>query len=58
MAQGKRFPDSSSLIKLYEVLDLNPVELLAGLEMVDKDLKRRLQARWIVEIKPSLFPAL
>ena len=36
---GQRFPDPSSQIMLFKVLDLNPIELLTGLEMFDDDLK-------------------
>lgn len=36
---GQRYPDPSSQIMLFKVLGLNPVELLAGLEMFEDDLK-------------------
>lgn len=36
---GRRFPDPSSQIMLFKVLGLNPVELHAGLEMFEDDLK-------------------
>lgn len=36
---GKRYPDPTSQIMLFKVLGLNPVELIAGLEMYEDDLK-------------------
>ncbi len=36
---GQRYPDPSSQIMLFKVLGLNPVELIAGLEMFEDDLK-------------------
>ena len=36
---GQRFPDPSSQIMLFKVLGLNPVELIAGLDMFEDDLK-------------------
>ena len=36
---GQRYPDPSSQIMLFKVLGLNPIELIAGLEMFDDDLK-------------------
>ena len=37
--KGQRYPDPSSQIMLFKVLGLNPVELIAGLEMFEDDLK-------------------
>ena len=37
--KGQRYPDPSSQIMLFNVLGLNPVELLVGLEMFEDDLK-------------------
>ena len=39
---GNRFPDPSAQVMLFKALDLNPVELLTGLEMYDEDLKKRI----------------
>ena len=36
---GKRYPDPSSQVMLFKVLGLNPVELIAGLEMFEDELK-------------------
>ena len=41
---GKRFPDAEAQIMLFKVLDLNPVELLTGLEMFDEELKQGIAA--------------
>lgn len=37
---GKRYPDVSSQIMIHKVLNLNPVELITGLEMFDEELKK------------------
>ena len=37
--RGERFPDASALIMIYEALGLNPIELIAGVEMFDDELK-------------------
>ena len=42
--KGKRFPDASAQVMLFRVLGLNPVELLVGLEMYDKELKQDIAA--------------
>lgn len=42
--KGKRFPDASAQVMLFRVLGLNPVELLVGLEMFDKELKQDIAA--------------
>ena len=34
--KGQRFPDPDAQVMIYKVLDLNPVELLTGLEMYDE----------------------
>lgn len=42
--KGNRFPDAAAQIMLFQVLGLNPVELITGLEMYDKDLKEGIAA--------------
>ena len=42
--KGKRFPDASAQLMLFKVLDLNPVELLTGLEIFDEELKHGIAA--------------
>lgn len=37
---GQRYPDVSSQIMIHKVLNLNPVELITGLEMFDDELKK------------------
>ena len=32
---GKRYPDASSQVMIHKILNLNPVELISGLEMFD-----------------------
>ena len=41
---GQRYPDASSQIMIHKVLNLNPVELISGLEMFDEDLKRGISS--------------
>ena len=41
---GLRYPDVSSQIMIHKVLNLNPVELIAGLEMFDEDLKKGISS--------------
>lgn len=41
---GQRYPDVSSQIMLHKVLNLNPVELISGLEMFDEDLKESISS--------------
>ena len=40
--KGETFPDKSAMIELHKVLGLNPIELVTGLEMYDKDLKKKI----------------
>ena len=42
--QGERFPDAAAQVMLYKILNLNPVELLTGLEMFDDTLKKGIAA--------------
>ena len=42
--KGNRFPDAAAQIMLFQVLGLNPVELLTGLEMYDEELKQGIAA--------------
>ena len=42
--KGNRFPDAAAQIMLFQVLGLNPVELITGLEMYEKDLKEGIAA--------------
>lgn len=41
---GQRYPDVSSQIMIHKVLNLNPVELISGLEMFDEDLKEGISS--------------
>lgn len=41
---GERYPSPDAQLALYNTLGLNPVELLTGLEMFDKELKERIAA--------------
>ena len=40
--KGQRFPDPDAQVMIYRVLDLNPVELLTGLEMFDEVGKKSI----------------
>ena len=42
--KGRRFPDPAALVMIHKILDLNPVELLTGLEMYDDELKSGVSA--------------
>ena len=39
---GKRYPDASSQVMIHKVLNLNPIELISGLEMFDDELKKAI----------------
>lgn len=41
---GQRYPDVSSQIMIHKVLNLNPVELITGLEMFDDELKKGISS--------------
>ena len=41
---GQRYPDVSSQIMIHKVLNLNPVELISGLEMFDGELKKAISS--------------
>lgn len=41
---GQRYPDVTSQIMIHKVLNLNPVELITGLEMFDDDLKEGISS--------------
>ena len=53
---GQRYPDPSSQIMLFKVLDLNPIELLIGLEMFDDNLKAGI-AKYMNRIDENVFVA-
>ena len=53
---GRRFPDPAALVMIYRVLDLNPVELLTGLEMYDEEAKKGV-ARQMDRIDEDIFVA-
>ena len=40
---GKRYPDAPGQLLIYKVLGINPIELLTGEEMWDKDLKQKIE---------------
>ncbi len=40
--KGKRFPDASSQVMIEKVMDLNPVELITGIEMYNEKLKKEI----------------
>ena len=52
--KGRRFPDPSSQIMLFKVLGLNPVELHAGLEMFEDDLKAGI-ANYMNRIDENIY---
>ena len=53
--RGQRFPDPEAQVRLLNVLDLNPVELLSGLEMFDDDLKNDIRKHMkAIDGKPLL----
>ncbi len=41
--KGQRFPDPDAQVMIHRVLDLNPVELLTGLEMFDETGKKSVR---------------
>lgn len=41
---GKRYPDASSQVMIHKILNLNPVELISGLEMFDDELKKAISS--------------
>lgn len=51
-----RFPDVSSQIMIHKVLNLNPVELILGLEMFDDDLKNTISS-YMNRIDEEVFVA-
>lgn len=53
---GHRFPDVSSQIMIHKVLNLNPVELILGLEMFDDDLKNTISS-YMNRIDEEVFVA-
>ena len=53
---GKRYPDVSSQIMIHKVLNLNPVELIAGLEMFDEELKKGISS-YMNRIDEKVFVA-
>ena len=53
---GRRFPDPAALVMIYRILDLNPVELLTGLEMYDEEVKKGV-ARQMNRIDEDIFVA-
>ena len=53
---GQRYPDPSSQIMLFKVLGLNPVELIAGLEMFEDDLKAGIST-YMNRIDEKVFTA-
>lgn len=53
---GQRYPDVSSQIMIHKVLNLNPVELIAGLEMFDEELKKGISS-YMNRIDENVFVA-
>lgn len=53
---GQRYPDVSSQIMIHKVLNLNPVELISGLEMFDEDLKKAVSS-YMNRIDEKVFVA-
>lgn len=41
---GQRYPDAASQVMIHKVLNLNPVELITGLEMFDEELKKGISS--------------
>ena len=39
---GKRYPDAQGQLLIYKVLKINPIELLTGEEMWDRELKMKI----------------
>ena len=40
---GNRYPDADQQLRLYKYLGINPIELLTGEEMWDKELKEKIE---------------
>lgn len=40
---GNRYPDGNQQLLIYKVLGINPIELLTGEEMWDKELKKKIR---------------
>ena len=40
---GNRYPDADQQLRIYKVLEINPIELLTGEEMWDKELKKKIE---------------
>lgn len=40
---GNRYPDADQQLRIYKVLGINPIELLTGEEMWDKELKKKIE---------------
>lgn len=53
---GQRYPDAASQKMLHKVLGLNPVELIAGLEMFDDELKKAISS-YMDRIDENVFVA-
>lgn len=53
---GKRYPDASSQVMIHKVLNLNPVELISGLEMFDDELKKAISS-YMNRIDEKVFVA-
>jgi|GEM_PF-1683531 len=53
---GQRYPDVSSQIMIHKVLNLNPVELITGLEMFDDGLKKGISS-YMNRIDEKVFVA-
>ena len=41
---GQRYPDAASQVMIHKILNLNPVELITGLEMFDEELKKGISS--------------
>lgn len=51
---GKRYPGSEAQVMIYDVMGLNPVELLTGLEMYEEDTKKAI-ASYMKRIDEEVF---
>ena len=56
VGKRKTFSDASAQVMLFKVLGLNPVELLVGLEIFDKELKKDI-ASYMDRIDEHVFVA-
>ena len=54
---GQRYPDASSQVMIHNVLDLNPVELISGLEMYDDDDLKSKITTYMKRIDEQVFVA-